>query len=138
VKILNIAYILGVSILVATINVNAAEEEIILQKVEGEVLVNQGETYTPAMEGMEIFPENLMMVVEGSVAELLYPNECVYEVIGAFILTVDKESPCKVGALWASTAVPVVTAGAQTAVILGGMVGLAIATGNSTKTTISP
>lgn len=104
-----------------------AADPILLNAVSGEVLVNQGESYAVPSANMEVTPGDQVMVNEGGFAKVTYPNGCVVEVTGSFILSVASESPCVAGALVATVggATVVAASGVSTGVILGSVFGVA-------------
>ena len=105
-----------------------AADEIILQEVNGEALINQGESYNVASEGMEVLPGDQLMVPADGLAKLIYPNGCVVNVNGEFILTSAAEAPCAAGALLATvgaTTATTMSTGGVVLVSLAGAAGLA-------------
>ncbi len=123
---LKISVMMAASLLLATGSA-MAEDSILLNAVSGEVMVNQGESYVVPSADMEVIPGDQVMVNEGGLAKVTYPNGCVVEVNGSFILSVAAESPCVAGALVASVggATVVAASGVSTGVILGSIVGAA-------------
>jgi len=79
-----------------------AQGAILLNAVDGEVLVNQGESYVVPTANMPVVPGDQVMVTEGGLAKLTYPSGCVLDVAGSFILTVSSTNPCAAGALAAT------------------------------------
>ena len=102
-----------------------AADPIILSGIQGGVMVNQGESYATATNGMTVAPDNLVMVNEGGFAKLTYPSGCVLEVTGEYLLTVAEDAPCAAG-------VPLATVGGGAAASTGayvaaGVLGVAVA-----------
>lgn len=98
----NTKSLLAASLLMLSGNALAAGDAIILNAVSGEVLVNQGESYAVPSKNMPVAPGDQVMVTEGGLAKLSYPNGCVLDITGAHILNVSATSPCVAGALTAS------------------------------------
>lgn len=125
-KQLKVSFMIAVSLLLATGGAMAAGP-ILLNAVSGEVMVNQGESYVVPGPNMTVSPGDQVMVNEGGLAKVTYPNGCVVEVNGSFILSVTTESPCVAGALVASVggAAAATAGGASVGVYLGAFVGVA-------------
>ena len=129
-------YVLGLGLLISSSHA-LAEDPILMNEVAGEVSANNGENFQPSNVGDEVFENSQILVGEGSTAQLKYPNGCLYDVVGEYLLVVPAEAPCKAGALFASTAATAgLSTGTQTAIVLGSMA--VIASSTDTKKTISP
>lgn len=144
-KLKRIGAILAASTILVSSSVLAAEETNVLAKIKGEVLVNQGESYVAAQEGMQLNPGDQLMVMDGGMASIEFADGCLYKVNGNEVLRVSIQSACAVNA---SKAVgPYYTQLSTTPKgngdkILFGITGLATAAGwaasNNNKKTISP
>ena len=64
---------------------------------KGNVLVNQGEEFRPASNGMQLKPGDRVMVQEGSEARLKFDDDCAYSVGENKIITIPERSPCAGG-----------------------------------------
>jgi len=97
-KLEKIARFLAVSTLLAISSVFAAEQANVLTNIKGDVLVNQGESYTVAKEGMQLNPGDQLMVMDGGMASIEFADGCRYKVNGNEILRIDTQSTCAVNA----------------------------------------
>jgi len=64
---------------------------------KGNVLVNQGEEFVPAAEGMRLKPGDRIMVRDDSEADIQFDDECAYEISENKIVTIPGSSPCAGG-----------------------------------------
>ncbi len=69
----------------------------ILKRIEGSVLVNKGETYRSALEGMDLHVGDRIMLMEKAHAVLVYEDGCVAEFKQNQIITVRERSTCDGG-----------------------------------------
>ena len=72
----------------------SAEDQIVLASVSNDVLVNQGDTYVPAQEGMILSPGDQIMVMDGAEAEVKYSDGCEYKMNGSEMLQIRDISEC--------------------------------------------
>jgi len=80
----------AVCALTASIGVaQAAEDSAVLQQVRGTVLVNQGESYLTASEGMTVRVGDQLMVMEQGSAILTYADGCAIPVTQDAVVTVE-------------------------------------------------
>ncbi len=56
----------------------AEEGQAILGSVSSPVMINQGERYVPAEEGMVVLPGDQLMAMQGGAAQVQYDNGCVH------------------------------------------------------------
>jgi hypothetical protein len=70
-----------------------------LTETEGKVLVNQGEEFVPATEGMRLKPGDRIMAQNNGEAEIKFDDECKSEVDENTIVTIPEKSPCAGGVL---------------------------------------
>jgi hypothetical protein len=70
-----------------------------ITKVEGKVLVNSGDGFVPATEGMRLKPGDRVMLQDDSEAGLKFDDECSRDLGENRIVTVGGKSPCAGGAL---------------------------------------
>jgi len=68
-----------------------------LRKIEGSVLVNKGESYRTALEGMPLQVGNRLMVMDGSSMVLVYEDGCIADFAANQIVTVEAVSTCEGG-----------------------------------------
>jgi hypothetical protein len=70
-----------------------------LKKIEGDgkVMVNAGEEFAPATEGMRLKPGDRILVQDDSEAKIQYDDECQDEAEENQIMTVPAKSPCAGG-----------------------------------------
>ena len=82
-----------------SISAFAAEPNATLVDVQGKgrVLVNQGEEFKPATEGMRLKPGDRVMVQDDSQAKIKFDDDCNYEVDENKIATIPDRSPCAGG-----------------------------------------
>ncbi len=133
-----------------TANAQAADIVASLVQINGTALVDQGEQYTTAKEGMSLRTGDRVMVMEGGSAILKFADGCSYPVGDNRILTVGAADSCTSGALaqdsvgpyYAAAAAPAATAGAIAAGVVGTVVILgasgAIETGSDDRGQIPP
>lgn len=75
----------------------AAGETVQLRQMEGSVLVNQGELFRSATEGMSLQVGDRVMVMEGGAMVLVYPDGCRSDFKDNQIITIESVSPCEGG-----------------------------------------
>ncbi len=68
-----------------------------LGKVEGVVVVNQGERFTQARRGMTVYQGDRIFVMEGAVAELAYEPRCRLRLSSNSMLLVGRADECATG-----------------------------------------
>ena len=95
-----------------------------IKKIEGErkVMVNAGEEFRPATEGMRLKAGDRIMVQDDSAADVQFDDECEYEAQENRIVTIPDRSPCAGGVPVVQNLNPVGT----------GVVGATAASGDST------
>ena len=133
------------AIIMFSSNALAIGDANVLSIIKGEVMVNQGESYAIAQDGMELNPGDQLMVMDDGQASIEFADGCLYNVNGNEVLRINTQSACAVNA---SKAVgPYYTQLSTTPKgngdkILFGITGLATGAGwaasNNNKKTISP
>ncbi len=83
----------GTSVVIAA-ETSAAQ----LKQIEGSVLVNKGESYRTAVEGMPLQIGDRVMIMDASSTTLVYSDGCVAEFKENQIITVEALSTCEGGA----------------------------------------
>jgi hypothetical protein len=146
-----VSAILAGAVCLAT-SVQATETVASLVQINGTALVNQGEQYTTAREGMTLRTGDRVMVMEGGSAVLKFADGCTHPVDDNRVLTVGSAESCSSGTLAQDAVGPyyaaagaggAATAGLAAAGVLGTVVivGLSADTGSderSTPPSISP
>lgn len=72
----------------------AADKETVLTGITAPVMVNQGETYVEAQEGMLLYPGDQLMTLKGGSAQVQYANGCVQALAENAISRVGTEEAC--------------------------------------------
>lgn len=91
-------YKLALALLGTSIAFNAAASATIASiQGKGSVLVNQGEEFRPASQGMQLKPGDRVMVQDDSEAKLKFDDDCSYSVGENKIITIPEKSPCAGG-----------------------------------------
>lgn len=75
-------------------NAIAADKETVLTGITAPVMVNQGETYVEASEGMLLYPGDQLMTLKGGSAQVQYANGCVQSVAENAISRVSTDEAC--------------------------------------------
>jgi hypothetical protein len=94
------ALILGLSLATGFVgsatamNVDSAAQ---LKRIDGSVLVNKGQNYRTAMEGMPLQVGDRVMIMDGSTAIITYWDGCVAEFKQNQIITIEEVSTCEGG-----------------------------------------
>jgi hypothetical protein len=83
---------------------SAAEPVGTVARISGAALINQGERYEPAKEGMAIKEGDRMMATEGSSAVIKFKDGCEYTLTDTQVLTVGATSTCRAGGAVAAAA----------------------------------
>jgi hypothetical protein len=98
-SILAMALGLGLSLGAATVLAQAPAPNATLKEIggKGNVLVNQGEEFVPAAEGMRLKPGDRVMAQDDSEADIQFDDQCTYEVKEQRIVTIPSDSPCAGG-----------------------------------------
>ncbi len=87
--------LLAVGALFASIgSVAAGESFAALDRIDGSVLVNQGEQYVSAREGMGLKTGDRLMVMSGASVVISYADGCRYNVGENRVLTIGEASIC--------------------------------------------
>jgi len=63
-------------------------------RLQGVVMVNQGEKYTTAYEGTGLSPGDRVMTLDGGTATLTFDDGCVYTIESNRIFKLTSTSPC--------------------------------------------
>jgi len=66
-----------------------------IKRIEGAVMITQGEHFVSAREGMQLREFDRLMALEDSSALLEFSDGCRYEMTGTELLTVGSESVCE-------------------------------------------
>jgi hypothetical protein len=90
---------LAVSLAAASAAAQAPESTATLKGIEGKgrVMVNQGEEFVAATEGMRLKPGDRVMVQDDSSADIQFDDECQYEIDENRIVTIPDKSTCAGG-----------------------------------------
>ena len=78
---------------------SAADGVAIIDQMSGSVLVNQGESFVPAVEGQSLNAGDRVMVTKSGKTTLLFGKDCSREVTGPTMVTIPAQSVCEGGAL---------------------------------------
>ena len=89
---------LAASTILLSNSVLAFEDANVLTNIKGEVLVNQGESYVTALDGMHLNPGDQLMVMDGGQATIEFADGCLYNVNGNEVLRINTQSTCAVNA----------------------------------------
>lgn len=81
---------------------SAAEPVGAVARIQGSALINQGERYVPAREGMSVKEGDRMIATEGSSAVIKFNDGCQYTLPDTQVLTVGATSTCAAGGVVAS------------------------------------
>lgn len=93
---LAVAGTLGLSVASAAASIGS------VARVQGSALINQGERYVPATEGMPVQERDRMIATEGSTAVIKFNDGCQYTLTDNQVLTVGAASTCAAGSTVAS------------------------------------
>lgn len=77
-----------------------------LTRIEGNVLINQGENYQTAREGMLLREGDRLMVMEGAKMAITYQDGCFSSFEQGQIIEISKVSTCEGGQAFVKTAEP--------------------------------
>jgi hypothetical protein len=106
-----------------TLSVASAAEPLgTLARIEGSTLINQGEQYVKAREGMALKEGDRLIATEGSSAVIKFNDGCQFTLTDAQVLTVGPKSTCAGGDTVASY--PVNPKPAQAPAVSGATAGL--------------
>ena len=72
----------------------AEDKQTVLSTMEGQVMVNQGQSYVAATEGMFLYPGDRVMVMQGGSAQVQFANGCLTEIGTNEINTIDGGESC--------------------------------------------
>lgn len=75
----------------------------VLASLQAPVMVNQGDSYRAASEGMTLSAGDRLMVMNGGAASVAYPNGCVLEVGANEMVRIDTGEACATSAATAGT-----------------------------------
>jgi hypothetical protein len=91
--------VLGMGISLSAVAQDGPAPIATLAEIEGKgnILVNFGDEFVPAKEGMRLKPGDRVMAQDDSSAEIKYDDECEYEVEENRIVTVPDRSNCAGG-----------------------------------------
>lgn len=87
-----IAAVLGASVAFAQTDKPESDAELV--EIEGSVLVNQGEQFVPASEGIRLKEGDRVMAMSESGALIKYDDGCDVRVEPDTVVTLDEGSPC--------------------------------------------
>ncbi len=73
---------------------SAEEGTAVLGAISSPVMINQGERYVPAEEGMQLLPGDQLMAMQGGAAQVQYANGCVHAVQSNEIYRIANEDAC--------------------------------------------
>ena len=127
----------------------AEEGKTVLGAVSSPVMINQGERYVPAEEGMVVMPGDQLMAMQGGSAQVQYANGCSHAMQSNEVYRVVTEDACSMPADAAVHAAAPASpgAGGSGPGIVGGLfvaavgIGLAVEatdSGDSDRPNISP
>jgi hypothetical protein len=109
---------------------SAAEPVGAVARIQGSALINQGERYVPASEGMPVKEGDRMFATEGSSAVIRFNDGCQYTLDDTQILTIGATSTCTAGGVVATypiSPIPAaVPAGAGAGLVFAGVAGAVI------------
>jgi hypothetical protein len=90
---------MAISLSAASAAAQAPESTATLKEIsgKGKVLVNTGEEFVPASEGMRLKPGDRVMVQDDSEADIQFDDECQYEIDENRIVTIPDRSTCAGG-----------------------------------------
>jgi hypothetical protein len=77
-----------------------------LVRIDGTVMVNQGEQFRTATQGMQLVPGDRVMAMSGSDAVLVFAPDCEVPVAANSIVTIPEGSPCEGAAMTTQAASP--------------------------------
>ena len=77
---------------------SADEGQTVLRAVSSPVMINQGERYVPAEEGMIVLPGDQIMAMQGGAAQVQYANGCVHAMASNEVYRVVNEDACSMPA----------------------------------------
>ena len=75
-----------------------ADSQATLSNISGEVLVNQGESYITAQEGMPLNSGDQLMVMDGGQARVEFTDGCLHNMKGGDLYRISDKSACVVDA----------------------------------------
>lgn len=90
----NISSIAVAAFILASSSAFAAESQTSLSKINGEVMVNQGQSYINAQEGMQLNTGDQLMVMEGGQATIEYADGCMHKLESNAVFRVSEQSAC--------------------------------------------
>jgi hypothetical protein len=76
----------------------AENTQTVLTGVISPVLVNQGEAYVPAEEGMVLLPGDQLVAMEGGSAQVQFATGCVHEMAGNEVYRISADDACSMPA----------------------------------------
>lgn len=89
----------GLSLAFGAAAAEAPATNVTLNGIDGQVSVNQGDGFAPAVNGMRLKPGDRVMVQNDSDAELTFDDQCKRDVDENKIATIPEKSPCNGGTL---------------------------------------
>lgn len=95
-------------------------------EVKGEVLVNQGEKYVPAQQGMRVKNGDRIMVMKGGGARIKYDNSCTETAETFSIYDVDSLAACGLIVPREQSYIALATNLLSNPEVIGGLAGLGI------------
>jgi len=106
---------------------SAAEPLGAVARIQGSALINQGESYIPAREGMAIKEGDRMIATEGSSAIIKFNDGCHFTLQDNQVLTIGAKSACAAADTVASYPVNPQAAAAPAAMGTGALVAAGVA-----------
>ena len=94
---------LAAATLVASPLAGAETQGTVLAGLQAPVMVNQGDAYRAATEGMALTAGDRVMVMQGGTARIAYPNGCVMDVGANEMVRIDTGEACATSASTAGT-----------------------------------
>jgi hypothetical protein len=93
------ALVLGVALASAAAAADLPPTNATLKAIEGDgkVMVNTGEEFAPASEGMRLKPGDRVMIQDDSSADIQFDDACAYKIPENRIVTIPGQSPCAGG-----------------------------------------
>jgi hypothetical protein len=70
-----------------------------VETVKGEVMINRGEGFKPASNGVQAKAGDLLMANAGGRAKLTYPGGCQINILPGRVVSVAKKPPCTAASL---------------------------------------
>jgi hypothetical protein len=91
---MKVAFSILAGAVLAASQVVAEDAQTVLTNVTSPVLVNQGEAYVQAEEGMALLPGDQLVAMQGGSAQVSYANGCVHQMAGNEVYRISAEDAC--------------------------------------------